>query len=131
MATATFTGAEADAAQQFEDTPGEETEDSQDWQITVKMPHKEKVKQVQVSPKVRQGTNPSRLKEEPKHILKKPLQQHNPPTHNQVPARIPLIPQQRFPLRTPSRPPPKTRRRKPHPILLRMSKVTSRQGKFG
>ena len=31
MATATFTGTEADAEQQFEDTAGEETEDSPDW----------------------------------------------------------------------------------------------------
>ena len=90
-------------------------------QITVTLKLPEKVKQVQVSPKVRQVTNPSRLKEEPKHLPKKPLQHHNPPTHNQVPARIPPMPQQRFPPRTP----PKTWRRKPHPILLSTLKVTS------
>ena len=78
-------------------------------QIMVKKPHKGKVKQVRVSPRVRQVTNPSRLKEEPKHLLKKPLQHHNPPTQNQVSARIPLMPQLRFPHRMPPRPPPKLR----------------------
>ena len=33
MATATFTGsAKADPKQQFQETPGEDTEESQDWQ---------------------------------------------------------------------------------------------------
>ena len=99
--------------------------------VTLKLPHKGKVKQVQVILKARQVTNPSRLKEEPKHLPKKPLQHHNPLTHNQVPARIPPMPQQRFPPRTPPRLPPKIQRRKPHPILLSTLKVTSRQGKFG
>ena len=95
----------------------------------VKKPHKGKVKQVQVSPRVRQVTNPSRLKEEPKHLLKKPLQHQNPPTQNQVPARIPPMPQPRFPPRTPLRPPPKTQMRKPHPTLLTTLKSYKQAGK--
>ena len=77
------------------------------------------------------GTNPSRLKEEQKHLQKKPLQHHNPPTHNLAPKGIPPMPQQRLPLRTPPRPAPMTWRRKPHLTLLSTLKVTSRQEKFG
>ena len=50
-----------------------------------------KVKQVQVSPKVRQVTNPSRRKEEQRHLLK---MSHHPQTQNRAPAIIPLMPQQ-------------------------------------
>ena len=100
-------------------------------QNMVKKPQKGKVMQVQASREVMQVTNPSRLKEEQKHLPKKPLQHHNPPTHNLAPAGIPPMPQQKLPLRTPPRPPPKTQRRKPHPTLLSTLKVTSRQGKFG
>ena len=50
-----------------------------------------KVKQVQVSPKVRQVTNPRRQKEEQRHLPKMP---HHHQTQNLAPARIPLIPQQ-------------------------------------
>ena len=50
-----------------------------------------KVKQVQVSPKVKQVTNPSMQKEEQRHLPKMP---HHPQTQNSAPARIPLMPQQ-------------------------------------
>ena len=79
MAAARFTsGVEADPKEQYEDAPGEETAKT-GW-IWIKKPHKGKVKQVQVSPRVRQVTNPSRLMEEQKHLPKKSLQHHNPPT---------------------------------------------------
>ena len=91
MATARFTGAEADVEQQFEDTTGEDTQDSQNWPDveTLKLPHKG----IQVSLKVRQVTYPSRLRKEVKHLLKKPSQHHYPQTHNQVPARMTPKPQ--------------------------------------
>ena len=81
MAAARFAGGtEADPEEQYKDAPGEDTEDSQDWLDLEKKPQKGKVKQVQVSPRVRQVTNSSRLKEEQKNLPKKSLQHHNPPT---------------------------------------------------
>ena len=61
MATATFASTEGEAEQQFADAPGEETEDSQDWPNW---------KEGARSPRVKQVTNPSRWKEEQRHLPK-------------------------------------------------------------
>ena len=81
MALATFAGsAKADPKQQYKDVPGEETEDSQDWPDYSKEAIQGESEAGTSKSKVRQVTNPSRLKEEQKHLPRKPLQYHNPPT---------------------------------------------------
>ena len=74
-----FTGAESEAEQQFVETPGEETEDSQDW------PDVEGGKE---------GTSKSEGKacDQPKQAegAEAPPEEAPPPqTHNLAPARIP------------------------------------------
>ena len=64
MAAAKFASTEGETEQQFADTPGEETEDSQDW------PDYEEGK-TGTSLRVRQVTNPSRQKEEQRHLQKR------------------------------------------------------------
>ena len=64
---------------------------------------KVKRKQVQVSQQVKQVTNPSRWKEEQRHLLKKI--HHHPQTHKLARVKIPPTPQQQFPPRTPPRTP--------------------------
>ena len=134
MATVRFATAEAEE-QQFADAGGE-SRDSEHWPDPFKKAAKEGEGETsksgkQVSLKVRQVTNPSRLRTEQRHLPKKTPQHLILQTHSQVLARTPLRPQQRSPPRTPPRIPTRTPRKKPLPILPSMSKITSRQEKFG
>ena len=130
MATARFTGTsrgEAGPEEQFQDAPGEDTENIQDFRKCWKMlSSQRKVNWVQVSPRVRQVTSQHRPQKEQKPLLRK-LPVPNPPTHDQVQARIPP----RLPPKTPPRPPPKTLKKKPHQFLLCMLKLTKQQVKPG
>ena len=101
MATAMFSsGTDVDPEQQQE-VAGGDTEDSQDW------PDVEETTQgVAGSSKSKgeTGDQPSRLKEEHRHLPKKSCQNQSPVTRNQAPARTPPMPQLRIPPRTPLNP---------------------------
>ena len=96
--------------------------------------------QVQVSQKVRQVTNPSRLKEEHRHLPKKSRQHQSPVTRNQAPARTPPRtpprPQLRIPPRTPLNPtqdPEQATTQKPEedpPALTKYVKAYRQAGKL-
>ena len=79
MATVTFSGGtEADPKQQQQEDSGKDTEDSQNWPKYGEEEGTTQGLQVQVSPKVRQVTNPSRLKERQRPLLRKPNQHQDP-----------------------------------------------------
>ena len=132
MAAATFAGGteeEPDSTQQLQEAPGKGGDDSQDW-----LAYSEGATQGKAGTsksKGETGDPPQQAEGEalapPEEIPRVP----NPQTQHQVPARIPLMPQSRYPPKTPPQLTPKTQRKKTHPHLLAMSKVTSRQGKFG
>ena len=134
----TPSGTDVDLEQQQE-VAGGETEDSQDW------PDIEETTQGfagSSKSKGETGTNPSRLKEEHRHLPKKSHQYQRPVTRNQAPARTsprtPLRPQLRIlprtppraQLRIPPRTPPKNLR-KIHQHLQNMLKHTDRQASYG
>ena len=130
MATATFTsGTDADPEQQFQHASGGDTEDSQDWPEYGEEATQEEGEASTSKSKGKTGDQP---KQEEQMPLPRKLPQHqNLPIRNQVPARIPLMPQLRFPSRTPPSQPSKTPMRKPHQTLWIMSKLTNRQEKYG
>ena len=111
MATARFAGAEEDEPQ-FKDSPGEETEDSQEW------PQYGEEKSGASKSTGKAGDQPQQVEGGPEV----PPKENPPPPVNPTlalvkilplaPVRIPPMPHQQFPPRTPPRIPLKPRPRK-------------------
>ena len=129
MATATFSGGTgAEPEEQFWDTPGEDTEDSQGygdeatWEEGEASTSKSEGKKDNPAKQTKGGADapPEETPPAPEPTNPKPGT-----------STDPTEAQPRLPPRTPSSQPSKTLMRKPHQTLLTMSKLTNRKAKYG
>ena len=132
MVTATFTfGAEADLEQQFQDAPGEETEDSQDWLKYGEEAAQEEGEASTSKSKGKTGDNPKQAEGEaeapPEENPPVPEPTDPKPGTSMDPTDAPT----KAPTQDTTQTTPKTQTRKTHPFLLSTSKITSRQENFG
>ena len=117
MATATFTGAEVEAEEQFQDAPGEDTEGSQDWLDYDDDPTKRKGDASKSEGKT--GDQPKQVEggaEAPPKENPLPPPELQPGT-----SKDPTVAPAEVPTQDPTKTtPPKTQRKKHHPTLLSM-----------
>ena len=103
----------------------------QDWPEYGEEATQEEGEASTIKSKGKTGDQPKQAKGGADALPRKLPQHQNLQPQKQVPARIPQMPQPRFPPRTPPSQPSKTPMRKPHQTLQIMSKLTNRQEKYG